>query len=387
MPWSEMSLMDLRREFVELARSPGANVSALCRRFGISRKAGYKWLGRAAAGEGLADRSRRPVSSPKQTAAEVEGRVIELRLEHPTWGGRKIRRRLLDLGEEAAPAASTISEILSRSGLIDPAEALRHQAFIRFEHDRPNALWQMDFKGHFAHASGRCHPLTVLDDHSRFSICRAACENEQTLTVQDQLTLRFERYGLPDRINVDNGSPWGGGSGGAGSGDGEPCARYTPLTVWLARLGVKVSHSRPYHPQTNGKDERFHRTLKADVIQNRTFRDLAHCQSAFDQWRTIYNTERPHQAIGMAVPASRYRVSPRPFPKTLPDLEYAPDDIVRKVQNCGRLHFKGRRFNLPDAFVGQPVGIRPTDHDGLWNVFFAAQLISQIDLRDQNGLT
>ena len=377
MPWSEMSLMDLRREFVELARSPGANVAALCRRFGISRKAGYKWIERVAAGEGLADRSRRPASSPKRTVAEAEARVIELRLEHPTWGGRKIRRRLLDLGAATAPAASTISGILSRSGLIDPNEAVRHQAFIRFEHDRPNALWQMDFKGHFAHAGGRCHPLTVLDDHSRFSICLAACENEKTQTVQDQLTVRFQRYGLPERINVDNGSPWGDSSGG----------RYTPLTVWLARLGVRVSHSRPYHPQTNGKDERFHRTLKADVIQNRMFQDLAHCQSAFDRWRCVYNTERPHQAIGMAVPASRYQVSPRPFPKTLPELEYGPDDIVRKVQHSGRLHFKGRRFNLPDAFVGQPVGLRPTDHDGLWNVFFAAQIISQIDLRDQNGQT
>jgi len=377
MPWSEMSLMDLRREFVELARLPGANVAALCRRFGISRKAGYKWIERAATGEGLADRSRRPASSPKRTVAEVEARVVELRLEHPTWGGRKIRRRLLDLGAETAPAASTTSEILSRHGLIDPDEALRHQPFIRFEHDRPNALWQMDFKGHFAHAAGRCHPLTVLDDHSRFSICLAACENEQTRTVQDQLTIRFERYGLPDRINVDNGSPWGDSAGG----------RYTPLTVWLARLGVQVSHSRPYHPQTNGKDERFHRTLKADVIHNRMFQDLAHCQSAFDQWRNVYNTERPHQAIDMAVPASRYQVSPRAFPKTLPDLEYGPDDLVRKVQKNGHLHFKGRRFNLPDAFAGQPVGLRPTDHDGLWNVFFAAQLISQIDLRDQNGQT
>jgi transposase InsO family protein len=375
MPWSEKSLMDMRLEFVKLAGSEGANVSALCRRFAISRKTGYKWLARAAAGEGVEDRSRRPATSPKRTAGTAEAAVLEVRGEHPTWGGRKIRRRLFDLGAVSAPAASTISRILNRRGLIDPDEARGHVAFQRFEHDRPNALWQMDFKGHFAHASGRCHPLTVLDDHSRFSICLAACEDERTHTVREQLTARFRRYGLPERINVDNGSPWG-----AAGGEG-PGYRFTPLTVWLARLGVKVSHSRPYHPQTNGKDERFHRTLKADVIQRQRFGDLNQCQKAFDRWRAIYNTQRPHQAIGMAVPASRYQLSARAFPETLPEPQYQPDDIVRKVQKGGELHFKGRLFALPKAFVGQPIGLRPTQQDGLWDVLFAANLITQIDLR------
>jgi transposase InsO family protein len=376
MPWSEVSRMDSREEFIQLALV-GANLSALCRRFGISRKTGYKWLGRRASGAGVADRSRRPVSSPKRTEAAREAAVLVLRAEHPSWGGRKIRRRLLDLGAATAPAASTISGILRRHGLIDPAEAVRHTAFKRFEHPWPNALWQMDFKGHFAHAAGRCHPLTVLDDHSRFSICLAACDNERTQTVRAQLTARFQRYGLPERINVDNGSPWGAG----------PDWRFTPLTVWLARLGITVSHSRPYHPQTNGKDERFHRTLKADVIQTGTFADLAQCQAAFDRWRTIYNTQRPHEAIGMAVPASRYAISPRPFPKTLPEPQYRPDDIVRKVQQGGEVHFKGRLLELPKAFVGQPVGFRPTHTDGLWDVVFAAHHITQVDLRDVIGLS
>jgi transposase InsO family protein len=363
--------MDSRAEFVALARGDDANMAELCRRFGISRKTGYKWLGRATAGNGFEDRSRRPLASPERTAAAIETTVVELRLEHPTWGGRKIHHRLRDLGRTPVPAASTISGILRRHGLIGPEESRRHVAFQRFEHVRANALWQMDFKGHFAHAGGRCHPLTVLDDHSRFSICLAACENERTPTVRDQLTTRFQRYGLPERINVDNGSPWGEGPGW----------RFTLLTVWLARLGIIISHSRPYHPQTNGKDERFHRTLKADVIQGRTFADLGHCQAAFDRWRTIYNTERPHEAIGMAVPASRYQPSPRPFPNVLPEPEYRPDDIVRKVQKGGDLHFKGRLFELPKALVGQLVGLRPTNIDGLWDVFFAANAVAQLDLR------
>ena len=377
MPWSEVSRMDSRKEFVELALVDSANLSALCRRYGISRKTGYKWLARTASGAGVADRSRRPLSSPKRTEAAGETAVLALRGEHPSWGGRKIRRRLLDLGAASAPAASTISGILRRHGLIDPGEAAKHTAFERFEHSRPNALWQMDFKGHFAHAGGRCHPLTVLDDHSRFSICLAACDNERTHTVREQLTGRFQRYGLPERINVDNGSPWGAG----------PDWRFTPLTVWLARLGIKVSHSRPYHPQTNGKDERFHRTLKADVIQTGTFADLTQCQAAFDRWRTIYNTERPHEAIGMAVPASRYAISPRPFPKILPEPQYRPGDIVRKVQQGGEVHFKGRLFELPKAFVGQPVGFRSTQTDGLWDVVFAAHRITQVDLRDATELS
>ncbi|HEX5327473.1 MAG TPA: IS481 family transposase, partial [Acetobacteraceae bacterium] len=267
-----MSRMQSREEFVRLAAAEGGNVAMLCGRFGISRKTGYKWLSRYRAGEGLADRSRRPHGSPLRTSPALEGSVLALRRERPSWGGRKLRRRLLDQGHPVAPAASTITAILARHGLIDAAEAARHGAFQRFEHARPNALWQMDFKGHFAHAAGRCHPLTVLDDHSRYAVCLAACADEVTETVRAQLIAVFRRYGLPERINIDNGSPWGDGAGG----------RYTLLTVWLLRLGIRFSHSAPYHPQTNGKDERFHRTLKRDVLHGRQYADLAACQRAFE---------------------------------------------------------------------------------------------------------
>ena len=371
MPWLEVSRMECRSEFVVLASAEGANVSALSRRFGISRKTAYKWLSRSAACDDVSDRSRRPHESPRQTSPGVEAAVVDLRTRHPTWGGRKIRRRLVDLGAAQAPAASTISGILRRHGLIDPADAAAHTAFQRFEHPRPNALWQMDFKGHFAHATGRCHPLSVIDDHSRFAICLAACDNERTQTVREQLVARFRRYGLPERINVDNGPPWGAG----------PDWRFTPLTLWLARLCIQVSHSRPLHPQTNGKTERFHRTLKADVIQGRVFAGLEQCQRAFDGWRNIYNTERPHEAIGMAVPASRYEISPRAFPDVLPEPVYRADDLVRRVQQGGDLHFQGHLFHLPKAFVGQTVGLRQTQIDGLWDVVFASHHVMQIDLR------
>ncbi len=158
---------------------------------------------------------------------------------------------------------------------------------------------------------------------------------------------------------MDNGAPWG-------SDSDHP---YTIFTIWLMRMGIGVSHGRPFHPQTQGKDERFHRTLIAEVLQGRTFRDLAHCQDTFDEWRLVYNTERPHQALGYATPASRYRLSRRPFPETLPPIEYAPDDLVRKVQAKGVISVHGRSYRVGKAFRGHPVAIRSTHSDGLWNVF------------------
>ncbi|WP_192365032.1 integrase core domain-containing protein, partial [Mesorhizobium mediterraneum] len=177
------------------------------------------------------------------------------------------------------------------------------QPFIRFEHEAPNDLWQMDFKGHVALHGGRLHPLTVLDDHSRFSIALSACADQTTATVKARLIAAFRRYGLPWRIATDNGPPWGDGGRN----------NFTLLTVWLIEAGVAVSHSRPCHPQTLGKDERFHRSLKAEALQGPPFADLAKAQDAFDRWRHVYNTVRPHDALGGAVPLDRYRVSQRQY--------------------------------------------------------------------------
>jgi len=372
MPWTVWDAMSQRREFVALAGAEGANVSELCRRFSISRRVAYKWINRhrVEGAAGLADRSRRPRRSPGQTPEAVEAKVLELRSAHPAWGGRKLRRRLVDLGQEAVPAASTITEILRRRGRLEEAEAAKHKASTRFEHAAPNDLWQMDFKGHFALGQGRCHPLTVLDDHSRYALGLAACADERTATVQAQLTAIFRRYGLPWRMLMDNGAPWGD----------SPEHRFTPLTVWLLRLGVAISHGKPYHPQTQGKDERFHRTLAAEVLRTERFRDLAHAQHRFDAWRQVYNQERPHEALAMAVPASRYTVSPQAFPEVLPAIEYAPDLAVRKVQHDGWISYRGSDYKLPRAFKGYPVALRRTIRDGELEVLFCRHVIARIDL-------
>ncbi|MES9862157.1 MAG: IS481 family transposase, partial [Candidatus Thiodiazotropha sp. 4PDIVS1] len=374
MPWEEVSTMSLRKEFVLLALRDGANRRELCRRFGISPKTGYKWLKRYMdeGTEGLIDRTRRPKCSPNSTPLALERAIVKLRKAHPAWGGRKLQRRLSQMGKKALPSPSTITAILHRRGLIEPEASQKAQSFVRFEHAAPNQLWQMDFKGHFAMAAGRCHPLTVLDDHSRFNLTLHACSDEQGITVQSVLTKTFRRYGLPERMLMDNGAPWGNNAD-------HPL---TPLTVWLIRLGVNISHSRPYHPQTMGKDERFHRTLKAEVLSKYSFKDLVACQRRFNRWRDIYNQERPHESLKMDVPAQHYQPSQRHFPDTLPEIEYGPTDRVRKVQNNGDVFFKGHIFRICKALRGYPVALRPLTKDGVFSVNFCHIQVAEIDLRN-----
>ena len=380
MPWKDRTVLDQRMEFVNLASAASVPISELCRRFGISRKTGYKWLGRAAQdghtaplalAQRLSDLSRRPARSPTQTDAHLEAAVLALRHAHPAWGGRKIVHVLLrDQAVRIAP--STVTHVLHRAGLISAAASVGASAWQRFEHDRPNSLWQMDFKGHFPVGAGRCHALTVLDDHSRFNIVLNAHPNEQRNGVQAALHEAFSVYGLPERINTDNGAPWGnGGQGGL-----------TGLGAWLVRLGVRLSYSTPAHPQTNGKDERFHRSLKAEVL-HRAFHDLAQVQRAFDAWRQVYNRERPHEALDMDVPASRYQPSVRSMPASLPAIEYGPRDLVRRVQQGGWISLLGHDIRVGKALIGQPVALRPRlQQDGVYDLYFCHQQCAVIDLRD-----
>jgi len=232
----------------------------------------------------------------------------------------------------------------------------------------------MDFKGHFQTSEGPCHPLTVLDDHSRFNLGIRACAEQRHRTVQVQLIEIFKRYGLPIRINTDNGAPWGAAR--------QP-GQLTELAIWLVRLGIRLSFSRPYHPQTNGKDERFHRSLKAELLNGRSFHSLGQAQEAFDRWRHIYNHERPHEALQMETPTTRYRASPRCYPEFLPTIEYGPNDTVVMVKSLGLIRFKGRSYKLSNPLRGQPVAIRPgTGADGLFDVFFIHHKLMQIDLRE-----
>src|SRR3972149_1681706 len=305
MGWKKVTVMSQRIEFVTLALQESICFSELCRRFGISRKTGYKFLNRYMEEglHGLYDRSRRPRNSPNATDSNMEQLILDL-------------------------------------------------------------------KGHFPIRDGRCHPLTVIDDHSRYALCIAACENERKETVEQHLTDVFRRYGMPYSILMDNGSPW----------ERDERHEYSSFTVWLIRLGIQVVHSRPYHPQTLGKDERFHRTMNAEVVMGCIDKPIGECQRLFDRWRVSYNTERPHESLDMKVPAKCYQVSEREFPESLPEIEYSPLDEVRKVQDGGIVHYKNREFRVSSAFKGQRVAIRPTNEDGRFDVYFCGQRIAQINL-------
>jgi transposase InsO family protein len=373
MPWKPRTIMSERLEFIQFAVADNANIRDLCRRYGISPKTGYKWIARFTDGgiNALEDKSRRPRRSPRRTSQEIEAAVVRLRDLHQVWGGRTIERRLITQGYKTVPRPSTITGILHRHGRINPDESTKHMAWQRFEAPSPNELWQMDFKGHFPLLNTqRCHPLTVLDDHSRYALGLYACAAQTHTIVQNHLITIFRRYGLPWRLLVDNGPPWGT----------RDEYRYTALTVWLIRLGVTVSHASVCHPQTLGKDERFHRTLKAEVITNGIFPDLVECQRQFDLWRTVYNFERPHQALNMNVPGNRYQHSARIYPETLPSIEYGADDLVRKVQAKGEIHFQGKVFLIGKAFHQYPIALRPTLTDGVFDVFFCNQNICTINL-------
>jgi transposase InsO family protein len=343
----------------------------------------------------LADRSRRPHRSPARSSDPLEQAVIAVRVAHPAWGPRKIRRVLINQGQHDAaslPAPSTIGQILLRRGLIDPQESVKHQPLTRFQKDHPNELWQMDFKGHVPMLDGgRCHPLTLIDDHSRYVLCVRACSDEQTPTVRSSLIELFERYGQPAVILCDNGSPWGS------AGSDEP---HTLLSVWLMRHGIGVSHGRPRHPQTQGKDERMHRTMVDEMRLGRhgggggePMRDLQQAQQRFDEFRHTYNHLRPHEALGMDCPISRYRPSVRSYdPDPLPPPPYRSGDVVRKVDSCGRISYRGRAWKIGRAFAAQQVAVRAPGSettatttvaaiDGTMTVFFGEHPIGMIDLR------
>jgi len=374
MPWKG-SLMSQRLEFVHAASREDANIRQLCATYGISPDTAYRWLRRCRVGgpEALAERSRKPHRSPTRTKPELEQCVLKLRDEHPAWGGRKLRARLMAIGRTHVPAASTVTAILQRHGRISPEESAKHKPWTRFEAPAPNDLWQMDFKGWFLLQNRqRCHPLSVLDDHSRYGLGLFACSNQETPTVREKLTTIFQRVGLPAAFLMDNGSCWGG----------HPGAPYTALTVWLLQLGVAVRHGRPRHPQTQGKDERFHRTIKAEVLRAPLPAHAAAAQQAFDRWLPIYNHQRPHEALGLAVPASRYRPSARPFPRTLQPLEYPAGMLVRKVQANGLFHFNKRLFFLGTAFRGQPIALQPTHTDGTWDILFGTFTLARITQAD-----
>jgi len=368
MPWKDQSLVTIRREFVTRASQEGVNMTALCRQYGISRKTGYKWVGRP--DDDVADRSRTPHHQPRRSAPEVEAAVVAMRERHPCWGGRKLEVKLRESGLADVPRPRTITAILQRHGVLAPRQARPPAATQRFEHAAPHDLWQMDFMGHRPLIiPGRVHPLTILDDHSRVLLSLTACPHEQLETVWTLLKACFGRYGLPRAILTDNGPPWGTSRGGI-----------TRLEAWLRRLGVELWHGRFRHPQTQGKVERIHETISVEAFGTRTFRDLAVAQTAFDAFRLTYNLDRPHEALDYVVPMTRLAPSPRFLPDDLPRPVYAPEDAVRRVRSQGAIGFANRSWFVSRGLIGEDVAVRPTAQEGVYTVHFCHEQVGQLDL-------
>ena len=369
MPWKETDVRSQRIGFVVEALQGDESVSALCRRYGVSRKTGYKWLARYEQVGKLADLdalSRRPHHSPRQSSAELEQRVVELRL-HYGWGSRKLQ---WVLGEEGLHASrSTIDRILDRRGVVRGRLRAR-PAIGRFVRERPNELVQMDFKGQIRlHSGGWCFPLSLLDDHSRFALAVSALPSPQTAVVETVLRASFERYGVPESMLIDHGTPWWSSTSGKG---------LTRLGVFLISQGVTLIYSGSNHPQTQGKVERFHRTLDHWVQHHRVPYNLQALQSAFVDFRDEYNTVRPHEALGMQTPAQWYRPSTRPYLAQPPEWPYPPGSELCRVRSKGRLKLAGADRFICDALTGHTVRLERFGSRVL--VSYRHMLVRELDL-------
>lgn len=372
MPWESKSVETIRKEFVAKAIMGEESKIELCRQYGISRPTAYKWIERYRNGDSMSDKSHEPFFKPFKTSPEKENLIIQIRLEHPTWGARKIHRYLSDRGFDDLPAVSTISDIIKGNGFVSIEETEKHTPWIRFEKENPNDLWQMDFKGHFGMLNNdRCHPLTVLDDCSRFSLCVDAKDNERWNGVKPSMERLFYEYGKPNSILCDNGASWGN------------CKQHhSAFDLWMMQLDILPMHGRMLHPQTQGKEERFHRTMKEDLLERTPIRDLIHAQEEFDSFRYCYNYERPHESLNLDVPAKHYKASDRKYTHIIREPEYDSGKQLRKVNCKGYVSICEHRYYLGETFVGKYLEIIE-ENDNQISLNYGNFRIAKINLDEQ----
>ena len=351
MPWESRTMEDQRREFAQAAMSC-SNFSALCREHGITRRPGQKWVERYKGCQPLTDRSRRPHSSPSRTPEEVELLILAVRSDNPGWGARTIRDVLLAEGHRNIPCAKTVNNILNRYGCISPEESQKRKPFVRFEKELCNQMWQVDFKGEFRMKDGRyCYPLDIIDDHSRYAI-RVAPHLSTANVVIPVFTETFCEFGLPDSILSDNRAQFAGFRKG-----------YTQFERWLMDLDILPIHGRIKHPQTQGKIERVHRTMKQELLNHTSIADITDAQIKFANWRDKFNNIRPHEALGMKRPADVYKSSQRRYNEKIQKYEYGGQYHVIKVNSWGYVRFDKWQVYLSETMIDQYIEFRPS-HDG-----------------------
>lgn len=346
MPWESKTVEDLRKEFV-LAQQECDNFSSLCREFGITRKTGYKWKERYENGETLSDLSRKPATVANKTDIDTEKLIVSLRTENPGWGAKKLKQ-VLERQGYSIPSAKTVNNILHRYGCISSDESAKHKPYIRFEKERCNEMWQTDFKGEFKMADNNyCFPLNIFDDHSRFVI-KIAPSLTTANTVIPTFRSAFEEFGLPDSILSDNGAQFAGFRQG-----------FTQFEKWLMNHDVLPVHGRIKHPQTQGKIERFHRTMKNELLNHVVMQDINDANRQFQLWREKYNTLRPHEALGMKCPADIYIPSKKNYTDTVKPYDYGTQYHVIKVNSWGYVRFDKWQIYLSETMIGEYIEFRP----------------------------
>jgi putative transposase len=377
MPWKETCAVEERIRFIaEFGGEVEPSLASVCRRYGISRRTGYKWLRRYAEKGLLGLEDLPPVAlSPGRLVLELEDLIVELRREHADWGPKKLKQLVARRWAGAQPAESTIGLVLKRRGLIRPRR--RRVSVKRGEGGplycpAPNALWCTDFKGHFGLGDGtRCHPFTLTDAYSRYLLRCQGLPDEKGPGVKRQLEQAFAEFGMPDRLRSDNGPPFGAQAPGGLSRN----------AIWLIQLGVTPEFIDPGHPEQNGRHERFHRTLK-DATASPPKQTPAEQQLAFDHFGREYNDERPHEALGQVPPKQRYEPSPRTFTGQLREPEYQGVE-VRRVGSSGTINFRGKTFSAGPLLAKQPVGFQQLD-DGIYEVRYGAHCIGYLREADKH---
>jgi len=373
MPWESKTVEQKRIEFIQEVQKGQKSKSVLCREFGISRPTGDKWIKRFSEEENISNHSSVPFNQPLKTDLATETLILQLRNQIPALGAKKIKRILENEGN-TIPCVSTVNAILKRNNCISKEASLAATPYKRFEKEYPNEMWQADFKGHFPLMNGvRCHPLNVLDDCSRFNICIDAKDNEQFLSTKMSFERSFKEFGTPKVLLCDNGNPWGTSQ----------ITGYTQFEVWLMKHEVLTVHGRIRHPQTQGKEERFNQTFTKELLNLGTFKDLTDAQKQFSEYREFYNNIRPHEALDMEVPSSKYRASKRKYKEKVVDWEYTGNCEIRKIKNKGFLTFQGQGYFLSEAFGGETVGIYESQVPNCVDVVFRKFRIARVDMGEK----
>ena len=372
MPWKEQRLETMREEFVKRVLAHEKSKSALCREYGISRPTGDKWIARYLAGEKLLDLSRAPKSRPNKTDPAIEQKIVAYREQYPAIGAVKMRRIMENDHYTDLPSARTFNEIFKRNGLITKEASEAATPYEHFEKTYSNEMWQADFKGHFAMENGvRCHPLNIIDDHSRMNLCCEPLLSETFAEIKPCMERIFQEYGMPFSFLCDNGNPWGT----------QQSTGFTSFEVWLMELGILTMHGRILHPQTQGKEERFNGSFTKECLKYHKIRDQADAAKIFSEYREFYNNVRPHMALNLDVPASRYEPSPRQYPTKISEWEYSDDLTVHNVKSTGYITIKGQGYFLSEAFGNKQIAFRESSKGAhLINLYFRQFRIGQIDI-------